>query len=174
MVDVEFRRKVLDINIKAKLQFCYQCNRCTTECPVHNNAAKPYNPRELMLQSLLGLKEPLLNAPDNFNLYGCTSCDTCDEVCPGNLELTEVFMLMKNMMSQANKAPKAYMGQAKAIADTGYAIPMQSAIDRRRDQMGLPKAQLAQADEIKSLFAAVGFPERIKFPAAEPKKEASE
>ncbi len=51
---------------------------------------------------------------------------------------------------------------------------MQSAIDRRRDQMGLPKAQLAQADEIKSLFAAVGFPERIKFPAAEPKKEASE
>ncbi len=172
-VDVEFRRQVLDINIKAKLQFCYQCNRCTAECPVHNNATKSYNPRQIMLHSLLGLKDPILHAPDNFNLYGCTSCDTCDEVCPGNLELTEVFMLLKNMMAQENSAPKAYLGQAKAIADSGYAIPMQPAIDRRRDQMGLPKAMLAKADEIKSLFAAVGFPERIKFPAAAP-KEGSE
>ncbi len=172
-VDVEFRRKVLDINIKAKLQFCYQCNKCTTDCPVANYAAKPYNPRQIMLQALLGLKDPLLNAADNFNLYGCTACDTCDEVCPGDLELTEVFMLLKNMMAQANKAPKAYMGQAKAIADSGYAIPLQSAIDRRRDQMGLPKAQLAKADEVKSLFSAVGFSDRVKFPAAEP-KEGSE
>ena len=123
-----------------------------------------------MLQALLGLKDALLNAPDSFNLYGCTACDTCDEVCPGNLELTEVFMLLKNMMAQANKAPKAYIAQAKAIAENGYAIPLQSAIDRRRDQMGLPKVTLANADEIKSLFAAVGFPERIKFPAAEPKE----
>jgi hypothetical protein len=39
--------------------------------------------------------------------------------------------------------------------------------------MGLPKATLAKADEIKSLFAAVGFSDRVKFPAAEP-KEGSE
>ena len=42
-VDNDFRRQVMDINIKASLQFCYQCNRCTTECPIsiNKNSAAP-------------------------------------------------------------------------------------------------------------------------------------
>ncbi|OLS13875.1 MAG: heterodisulfide reductase subunit HdrC, partial [Promethearchaeota archaeon CR_4] len=147
-IDPEFRREVLDVNIRGDLQFCYQCNRCTDECPIANNADKPYNPRQLMLTSLLGLKDAIFGAPDNFNVFGCTVCDRCDEVCPGNLALTEVFCLLKNKMAQMGKAPDAYIGQAKVIVDNGKAIPMQPAIERRRKQMGLPDVPAFNIDEV--------------------------
>ena len=162
MVDVEFRRQVLDMNIKAKLQFCYQCNRCTTECPVANYSGKDYNPKQLMLESLLGMKDGLVNAADQFKVFGCTACDTCDEVCPGDLELTGVFMLLKNLMVQAGNAPKSYLGQAKAIADSGYAIPLQQAIARRRTQAGLPEPALADPAEIQTLLKEIGYMDRVK------------
>jgi len=65
-------------------------------------------------------------------------------------------------MVQAGNAPKAYLGQAKAIADTGYAIPMQQAIARRRTQAGLPEPALADPAEIKTLLNEIGYNDRVK------------
>ncbi len=165
-IDPDFRREVLDVNIKGNLQFCYQCNRCTDECPIARNADKPYNPRQLMLTSLLGLKDAIFNVADNFNVFGCTVCDRCDEVCPGNLALTEVFYLLKNKMCQMGKAPDSYIGQAKVIVENGKAIPMQPAIERRRKQMGLPDVPAFDLDECKAIAKETGIASRVKLAGA--------
>lgn len=161
-IDPDFRRDVLDVNIKGSLQFCYQCNRCTDECPVAHATQKFYNPRQLMLDALLGLKDKILSPEDTFHVFGCTICDRCDEVCPGNLALTEVFFLLKNKLTQLEKAPKSYIQQAKVISENGKAIPMQSAIERRRSQMGLPPVPDFDLEEVKIILQEAGFADRVK------------
>ena len=154
MVDYEFRKKVMDAHIKDSLKYCYQCNRCTEVCPVSKVTEGRYNPRSNILNSLLGLSANILDIEDTFAIWGCTVCDTCDEICPQKIELTEIFSVLKNMSVKKGTAPSYYIGQASTIFDTGKAIPMQTAIERRRDQLGLPLVESPNVEEVQKLLNA--------------------
>ena len=96
-VDFELKKKIMDVHIKDTLKYCYQCNRCTDVCPVANVVGSRYNPRLLIMNSFLGLHNAIFGLESSYNIWGCTACDTCDEVCPQKIELTEVFYILKNM-----------------------------------------------------------------------------
>ena len=84
-VDVEFRKQIFDTYLAHKLGYCLQCNVCTEHCPV-SQVFPEYDPRQLILGSLMGLKNLLVAAgPDA--LYSCTVCDTCDEKCPNDINI---------------------------------------------------------------------------------------
>ena len=152
MIDYELKKKVMDANIHDALKYCYQCNRCTDVCPVADLAPNRYNPRSLILNSFLGLKENIFGGDDSFNIWGCTMCDTCDEICPQKIELTGIFTVLKNMSIAMGEAPEYYTIQASAIYDSGKAIPPQPAIERRREQLGLPKVETPNLEEVKTIL----------------------
>jgi heterodisulfide reductase subunit C len=152
MVDYELRKKVMDAHIHDTLKYCYQCNRCTSVCPVADIEPNRYNPRNIILNSFLGFKGNILGVEDNFNLWGCTMCDTCDEVCPQKIELTEVFVVLKNMAIKRKEGPEYYTTQASTIYENGKAIPPQPAIERRREQMGLPKIEPPNVEEVQKIL----------------------
>mgnify|MGYP000311353271 CR=1 FL=1 len=81
-----------------------------------------YNPRRLILDALLGLKEKIFGTENAFNIWGCTLCDTCDEVCPQKIELTEVFTVLKNMSIAEGKGPEYYTTQATASERYNYIV----------------------------------------------------
>ncbi|MBD3214319.1 MAG: hypothetical protein GF311_17040 [Candidatus Lokiarchaeota archaeon] len=151
-VDYELRKKVMDAHIHDTLKYCYQCNRCTDNCPISKVAPERYDPRSIILSSFLGIKPSVLEAEDPFALWGCTICDTCDEVCPQNIELTEIFAVLKNMSIKSGEGPEYYTQQATTIYENGKAIPMQSAIERRRDDLGLPKIEAPDVQEIQTIL----------------------
>ncbi len=151
-VDYELRKKVMDANIHDTLKYCYQCNRCSEVCPVASVTPDRYAPRALILASFLGIEAFLFDGEDKFNIWGCTVCDTCDEVCPQKIELTEVFTVLKNISIKRGEAPDHYTGQASMIYDSGKAIPMQPAIERRRDQLGLPKVEPPSIEDVQKLL----------------------
>ena len=124
-----------------------------------------YNPRRLILDALLGLKEKIFGAENSFTIWGCTMCDTCDEVCPQKVELTEIFILLKNMSVERGEAPVYYTSQASTVLEFGKAIPMQPAIERRRDQLGLPKIMAPDVSEVQKILKATKLAEKL------PKKE---
>ncbi len=116
VIDFEFRNSIIQKDLGNTLAYCYQCGTCSGACPVAQVTKGRYNPRKLILNSLLGLKDNLLlGAENNFNIWGCTVCDTCDEMCPQNVELTEIFTLLKNMSVKKGEAPDYYTTQAKFI-----------------------------------------------------------
>ncbi len=171
VIDFEFRNSIIQKDLGNTLAYCYQCGTCSGACPVAQVTKGRYNPRKLILNSLLGLKENLLlGAENNFNIWGCTVCDTCDEMCPQNVELTEIFILLKNMSVEKGEAPEYYTTQAKFILEHGKAIPLAPAIERRRDQMGLPKAPKVDKKEIRALLKETGLV-KIIGPLEEEKKE---
>ena len=164
-IDFEFRNQIIGSDICSTLAYCYQCATCSGACPVAQVTKGKYNPRRLILDSLLGLKEKIFGPENIFNVWGCTVCDTCDEVCPQKVELTEIFTILKNISVERGEAPEHYTGQAATVLDTGKAIPMQPAIERRRDQLGLPKVMEPDVEEVKKLLTATKLTEKL------PKKE---
>lgn len=158
-LDFDFRNQIIGSELGDTLAYCYQCATCSGACPVAQVTGGRYNPRRLILDSLLGLKEKIFEDP--FNIWGCTVCDTCDEVCPQKVELTEIFVILKNMSIERGEAPEHYTMQAKTVLESGKAIPMQSAIERRRDQLGLPKVMEPDVEEVQKLLELTHLPGKL-------------
>ena len=156
-VDVEFRRKVMDKHMSARLMYCYQCNHCTYECPVADIVGSDvYNPRKVILYSFLGMKNNIIGKKDDPALWACQTCDLCVEVCPNDIELVDIFYLLRNMSVKAGQAPEAYLLQAKTIYENGKAIPLSGPIEKRRNDMGLDKLPEAPISEIQTILKERG------------------
>jgi len=166
-IDFEFRKLVMDYHQGSDLiKYCYQCSRCADNCPVTEvttdfYGTTGYNPRGNILMALLGYKDLLLEG-DELGIWGCTVCDTCDEVCPQDIELTEIFTFLKNQSIKQGKGPEFIYSQAKAIFDSAKAIPSQPAIERRREQMGLPAVVAPNVNELQTLLKNIGADNKLK------------
>jgi heterodisulfide reductase subunit C len=84
------------------------------------------------------------------------------EVCPNDIELVDIFYLLRNMSVAAGEAPEAYLMQAKTIFENGAAIPMTGPIERRRDQMGLSTPPKASVDEVQTILKETGVDKVIQ------------
>ncbi len=168
-IDFEFRKRVMDIHIGSNvIKYCYQCNRCTDNCPVAEAKdtfyTKPFDPRLAVLGSLLGYKDLLVSmvSADKSVVWGCTVCDTCDAVCPQGIEVTELLTLLKNVTTTMGVAPDHIYAQAKAVFESAKAIPSQPAIERRRERLGLPAVAAPDVNEIQTLMKNVGAEAKLK------------
>ena len=166
-VDFEFRKQVMDYHICPDLiKYCYQCSRCADHCPVTKvttdfYTTTGYNPRSNILNALLGYKDAIFST-DPLTIWGCTVCATCDEVCPQNIELTEIFTFLKNQSVADGSAPDFIYSQAKAIFDNAKAISFQHAIERRRLQLGLPHVVEPDVSELQTLLKNIGVDKKLK------------
>jgi heterodisulfide reductase subunit C len=97
-------------------------------------------------------------SPDNrLAIYGCTMCDTCDEVCPNDIPLTHIFSVLKNMAARQGITPDSFKGQAKAMMENGTSVPIGPAIVRRRAGMGLPEKYDLPVAEVQAIMKETGF-----------------
>ncbi|MFX1316130.1 MAG: 4Fe-4S dicluster domain-containing protein [Promethearchaeota archaeon] len=166
-INFEFRKQVMDYHVGSDLiKYCYQCSRCADNCPVTKvttdfYGTTGYNPRSNILNALLGYKEAIF-MEDPLVIWGCTVCDTCDELCPQNIELTEIFTFLKNQSVEQGKGPEFIYSQAKAIFDNAKAIPSQPAIERRRDQLGLPPVLAPDVNELQTLLKNIGSDKKLR------------
>jgi len=140
---------------------CLQCGICTAECPVSVVTKGAYNPRRNILATLSQYKDFLLEG-EEFVIWGCTTCHTCDEVCPQDIKLTKLFTSLKNQSIAQNKGPDFVFKQARAIFDNAKAIPSQLAIERRRQELGLAAVSKPDVNEIQTLFRNLGINKKLE------------
>ena len=101
------------------LDACTVCGRCTSVCPA-NLTGKPLDPREIILKvgqvmsesgsppvpatvsTPIDLQVKTSNVFDRITaeeLWACTSCRACDEVCPVNIEILDKILDMRRHLA---------------------------------------------------------------------------
>ena len=78
--------------------FCFGCQNCTTVCPVVSNYDNPEEilgllPHQIMCSLGLGLTEM---ASGSRMIWDCVTCYQCQEHCPQNVKVTDIFFELKN------------------------------------------------------------------------------
>ncbi len=144
----------------ASLSYCYQCSTCSGGCPVALITQGKYNPRKIIEEALLGLEDRLIDAQDP-NPWLCSTCQKCVELCPQKVELTEIFILIKNRCFEKGTYPEAFYSQGQAVLENGVAIPYSKAITTRREKLGLPIVKTAPVDELQKIFKETNFEANI-------------
>ena len=78
---------------------CFGCQSCTTVCPVAGSYDKPEEilgllPHQIMHCLCLDLVEM---ASGSKMIWDCLTCYQCQEYCPQNVEITDIFYELKNL-----------------------------------------------------------------------------
>ena len=108
---------------------CTVCGRCTSVCPA-NITGKPLDPREMVLKSgevaaaLAGVAAPvsttvvLEKAGSLFDrvrpeeVFACTSCRACDEICPVDIEILDRILDMRRYLTLMESEFPSELGKA--------------------------------------------------------------
>jgi len=98
---------------------CTMCGRCTSVCPAHATG-KPLDPREIVLKTgevMARTGDPKVSPPLSVDseitvsadsvferitpeeVWSCTSCKACDEICPVNIEILDKILDIRRYLS---------------------------------------------------------------------------
>jgi heterodisulfide reductase subunit C len=82
--------------------YCFSCENCTNVCPVVMNYEKPEEKIDLLPHQMmrsLGLGLQTLALGSNM-LWDCVTCYQCQEHCPQNVKVTDIFYELKNRVAK--------------------------------------------------------------------------
>jgi len=119
---------------------CTMCGRCTSVCPAHATG-KPLDPREIVLKTgevMAATGSPQVSPPLGTDaeitiganslferitaeeVWSCTSCKACDEICPVNIEILDKILDMRRYLSLMESNFPAELGNAyRAMENQG-------------------------------------------------------
>jgi Fe-S oxidoreductase/nitrate reductase gamma subunit len=119
---------------------CTMCGRCTSVCPAHATG-KPLDPREIVLkvgEVMAATGSPVVSPPigtdreitigadslferiTSEELWACTTCKACDEICPVNIEILDKILDMRRYLSLMESDFPAELGNAYRGMENQY------------------------------------------------------
>ena len=124
------------------LDSCTMCGRCTSVCPAHATG-KPLDPREIVLKAgevmaatgtpavsppLGAIAEVMVSANNMFEritseeLWSCTTCKACDEICPVNIEILDKILDMRRYKSLMESDFPAELGNTYRSMENSFNV----------------------------------------------------
>jgi len=119
------------------LRTCFACAACSARCQVE--AKRPeFDPRRLIRLALMGRREQVLSSP---LIWLCSTCYSCQEVCPQQVRFTEVLTAIKNIAARSGHAPASARAVARQLAGHGRLLEVSEFENEKRQDLGLPPVQ---------------------------------
>jgi len=149
---------------------CLQCGSCTATCVVADITEGDFNPRKIMENLLLGSRDKIL-IDKKPNIWDCSHCHSCDEICPQHVRLADIFIFLRNKITEQTEAPDGYLSEAEVVYNFGVSIPLQSEIIRRREMLKLPPLPEFDIQEIQDIMDMTGLNTLVEKSEVEEKRE---
>jgi heterodisulfide reductase subunit C len=144
--------------INKRTQMCFQCNTCVSGCPVFKIFPE-FKPAELARELFLNHSIPMYRDQPAFWL--CSSCLTCEQKCPQDVDIAHIFYKLKNWSVENNVGvPEGIIKEAETMK-MGITTSVSQSIVNRRKQMGLPELPKADLDEVNKILKNSGFSKKL-------------
>jgi heterodisulfide reductase subunit C len=148
-INYRFKEKLRSTLGGEAYSYCYQCGACVGDCPAAMYSAD-FNPREILLQALLGDEEGLTG--ENSPIWNCTNCYTCYERCPQAVRPVEVIIALKNICFEKVTSAPEVRELVSSVKSTGRTVKITPLSDRRRKELGLKEVKMVPIEELQKLF----------------------
>ncbi len=148
-INYEFKKRLNSTLGGEAHSYCYQCGACVGDCPAAMYS-EDFNPREILLQALLGNEEALTGK--DSPIWNCTNCYTCYERCPQAVRPVEVIIALKNICYQKTTAASEVNQIVESVRTTGRTVKITSLSDRRRKELDLDEIKAVPMGELENLF----------------------
>jgi len=131
----------------ASLRRCYECAACVDDCPVTKIIPR-FEPNRIIGDLLSGKFDEVVESPD---IWYCTNCYTCYELCPQKFGMVKVFDELKHISNERKTAPDTFKGGFKMFMDTGK-LGEPTAM---RKKLKLPELPKSGAEELKKIIELI-------------------
>jgi heterodisulfide reductase subunit C len=152
MIEIRFDfKETLDAVIGGERHsYCFQCGACVGDCPSAKYSKRGFNPRLIVLQTILGMEEPLLQ--EGSIIWECTNCYNCFERCPQDVRPVEVITALKNMAAKRESNPEDVRSMVKTVETKGMTTVITALVDKRRKDLGLESLKETPVSDIHQLL----------------------
>jgi len=130
----------------ASVMMCFQCGTCTASCPSGKNTA--YRTRKLIRAAQLGLKEETMCSED---LWQCTTCYTCSERCPRDVQIVDVITALRNIAVANGRLYEGHKKVGANLIKVGHTVENNDKIKALRKSLGLPENPPTVMDNAKAM-----------------------
>jgi Fe-S oxidoreductase/nitrate reductase gamma subunit len=135
---------------------CTSCKRCQDRCPAHGTE-KPLSPMKVVQQiGEVAFGNPAANLIETVSqdaLWSCTTCRSCQEICPASVEhVNKIIEMRRNLVLMQGEFPgEEVMVAVNNVEVNGNPFGMAYA-GRGGWAEGLGVAQLSEGDEADILY----------------------
>lgn len=99
---------------------------------------------------------------EHGTVWLCATCYTCLERCPQRIELSEIFMQLKNAAARSGLLPEGEIKKSLEILKTGWTQTPTKRTAKVRSELGLPAVPDGiGAEELVALASCLGWKEKL-------------
>ncbi|MBU4202118.1 MAG: 4Fe-4S dicluster domain-containing protein [Candidatus Altiarchaeales archaeon] len=140
-------RKLIEEESEKIMGKCLQCGECGSVCPI-GYVREEHSPRKTMLR-LLQDDEGIL---DSDQLWLCTTCHSCSEMCPKGVDPDELFIAARNYARESgHQCPGRIKSLASTIVKDGLVLPIIGRAARWREELKLEEIKKPRPEDLKKL-----------------------
>jgi len=153
-LDAHFAAEVMERPGGKHLLTCMACGTCASVCLVRRFYPS-FNPRRVLHQASLGMREAVLSSPE---IWLCSACDACYPRCPQEIHISEVMGALRDLAIEAGyEAPGPFPVVDSAVC-SGCAVCARvcpyEAMAPARDEAD-PSRQTAHVDHTRCLHCGL-------------------
>ena len=159
-MDPDLLSEVEDIIGDETPKLCYQCNMCSSGCPVVDYMEYP--PHMIMQMTRLGMAKQLLSSKA---IWVCTLCLKCKERCPQQTSAVDAIWALRTIaIKRGYNFPAAYKAMTNQVVETGNIYEILDLTEEDRDDLDLPKIPSPTQINYRRLLEKTGIFEILSTP----------